>query len=174
MKSFSVFLFIVLQSCASQPGAPSEPKKVEFPDWVIAGSGAFAKPRKVFRFVASGPDRPTAEARARKELQDDIYVYTFSFLKFKFGCRKCDVLAVEERRRVEGLLVSVFKASLEHIEIIDEWVHPDRTVYVLSQLDLEHILQPIRSSTLIKLDTRAKILPYAEKDFADLVQEQRG
>ncbi len=168
MRIYGVLL--LLCSCASNPpSASSEPKKIEYPDWVEAGSGAFAAPREVFRGVASGADQPTAEARARKEVSKPFEVYSASIMK-EYGGAGASMKSIEEMEQIEKAVKQASKESLEHIELSKRWTAPDRKVFCLAQLELEHFLQAIRSSAL-KPAAQEEFVQKARKDFIDLTRD---
>lgn len=153
----------VITGCASGPQAKFTPiQKLNAPEWVIKGSGAFGGERgRVIYGVASASNiqnmsllRSAADNRARNEVAKVLEVYTKSLMKDYMASTSVEQ-AREEMQDVEQAVKTVASATLSGVEIVEHWQNPDTAeLYSLARLDLNAMKDNLEKAK--ELNARAK------------------
>ncbi len=154
--------------------------QVQYPEWVMKGSGAFGGEKKVFYGVASASGirnhslaRTTADNRARNEISKTFEVYSASLMKdFSASTTAGDFSASEEMQSVSSAVKTFSASTLNGVEIIDHWIHPDGTIYSLARLDIAGFMGMLDKSKELSSKVRDAVKRAAEKSFADLEKEE--
>ena len=185
MKRFALCfaLTLPLAACGGDKTSGAKPQpgpQVQYPEWVMKGSGAFGGEKKVFYGVASASGirnhslaRTTADNRARNEISKTFEVYSASLMKdFSASTTAGDFSASEEMQRVENAVKTFSANTLNGVEIVDHWIHPDGTIYSLARLDIAGFMGMIDKSKELNAKVRDAVKRAAEKSFADLEKEE--
>ena len=160
--------------------SPNTPA-VEYPDWVMKGSGAFGGERRVLHAVGakSGIRNPAllrsaADNRARAEMQKIFQTYSASLMKdYAASTTAGDFSASSEEQHVEEAVKTFAAGTLNGVQIVDHWIHPvDGTMYSLARLDLEGFMNMIDTSKELNAKVKERVKRAAEKSFADLEREE--
>lgn len=165
---------------SQQPAAANAPA-VEYPEWVMKGSGAFGGEQKVFYAVGSksgikNPSllRSAADNRARAEMQKLFETYTASLMKdYAASTTAGDFSATSEEQHVEEAVKTFAAGTLNGVQIVDHWIHPvDGTMYSLARLDLDAFGNMLDRSKELSAKVKDRVKRAAEKSFADLEREE--
>jgi hypothetical protein len=168
------------QKTAEGPTAPGGPV-VEYPEWVMKGSGAFGGEKKVFYGVGSASGirnhslaRSTADNRARAEISKVFEVYSASLMKdYSASTTAGDMSASSEEQHVEQAIKTFSANTLNGVEIVDHWIHPtDGTIYALARLDIGGFMDQIDKAKELNAKVKEAVKRAAEKSFADLAAEE--
>lgn len=155
--------------------------KVEHPEWVTRGGGAFGGEKRVFYAVGakSGIKNPAllrsaADNQARAEMQKLFSVYTASLMKdYSASTTAGDFSASSEEQHVEQAVKTFSAGTLNGVEIVDHWIHPvDGTMYSLARLDIEGFMRQLDSAKELSGKVKEAVKRAAEKSFADLEREE--
>lgn len=159
------------------PGGPV----VEYPEWVMKGSGAFGGEKRVFYAVGakSGIRNPSllrsaADNQARAEMQKLFETYSASLMKdYAASTTAGDFSATSEEQHVEQAVKTFAAGTLNGVEIVDHWIHPvDGTMYSLARLDVEGFMNQIDKAKELNQAVKERVKRAAEKSFADLEREE--
>lgn len=163
--------------------APSNFKGIDYPEWVMKGSGAFGgdKDKRVFYGVglASGIKnqslaRTTADNRARAEVSKIFEVYSASLMKdYSASTTAGDMSKSSEEQHVEQAIKTFSASTLSGVQIVDHWFHPqDGTVYSLAQLDLAAFTDNLGKMKELNAQVRDYVRQNAERVHMDLEKEE--
>ncbi len=185
----SVLKFVVAGAFAVAAVACGSDKKVEaansgvnYPEWVMKGSGAFGgEAGRVFYGVGqvsgiknAALARTTADNRARAEIAKIFEVYSASLMKdYMAATTAGDQSATSEEQHVEQAIKTFSAATLNGVQIVDHWIHPqDGSVYALAQLDLEGFTKNLDKMKELNDKVRDYVRKNAEKVHMDLEKEE--
>jgi len=162
--------------------APANFKGVQYPEWVLKGSGAFGGEQgKVFYGVGSVTGiknhalaRTTADNRARAEIAKTFEVYSASLMKdYMASTTAGDMTASSEEQHVENVIKTFSAQTLSGVQIVDHWFHPvDGTVYALGRLDLQAFTDQLDKMNELNGKVRDYVRKNAERAFMDLEGEE--
>lgn len=160
--------------------APANFKGVDYPEWVMKGSGAFGGEQNVFRGVGSVSGiknyalaRTTAENRARAEIAKVFETYSASLMKdYMASTTAGDMSASSEEQHVENAIKTFSAATLSGVTIVDTWHHPDGTVFSLAELDLENFTNNLDRMKELNAQVRDYVRQNAQRVHADLEAEE--
>ena len=189
LSKFVVAAFVVfgLATCGGgeKTGNTSEPsnlKGIDYPEWVLKGSGAFGGEQgRVFYGVGSVTGiknhalaRSTADNRARAEVAKIFEVYTASLMKdYMASTTAGDMSASSEEQHVEQAIKTFSAQTLSGVQVVDHWYHPvDGTVYALAQLDLEGFTNNLDKMKELNGKVRDYVRKNAERVHMDLEKEE--
>ncbi len=188
MKAWSRFLTVVasvlalaLVACGEKKSEPENLKGIDYPDWVLKGSGAFGgEAGRVFYGVGSVSGiknhalaRSTADNRARAEIAKIFEVYSASLMKdYMASTTAGDMSASSEEQHVEQAIKTFSAQTLSGVQIVDHWFHPDGTVYALAQLDLEGFKNGLDKMKELSAQVRDYVRKNADKVHMDLEAEE--
>jgi hypothetical protein len=188
LKTLAIGLAMVLSvACGSSPEAnggniPANMQGIQFPDWVIKGSGAFPgdEGKQVFYGVGSVSGirnhalaRTTADNRARAEIQKTFETYSASLMKdYMSSTTAGDMSASDEQQFVESATKTFSAGTLSGVVITEHWFHPDGTVYALAKLDLERFKDSVSKMKDLSAAVRDYVQKNAEKAFEGLDAEE--
>jgi hypothetical protein len=182
------FVALTLVACADgektrrEGEAPANLRGVDFPDWVLKGSGAFGgEGDKIFFGVGSVSGirnhalaRTTADNRARAEIAKVFEVYSASLMKdYMASTTAGDMESSSEEQHVEQVVKTFSAQTLSGVQVVDHWFHPvDGTVYSLGRLDLESFTNQLEKMKELNGKVRDYVRKNAERAFMDLEQEE--
>jgi hypothetical protein len=186
MKAWSKFLVIVsaaamLAACGKPVSEPENLKGIDYPEWVLKGSGAFGgESGRVFYGVGSVSGiknhalaRTTADNRARAEIAKIFEVYSASLMKdYMASTTAGDMSASSEEQHVEQAIKTFSAQTLSGVQVVDHWFHPDGTVYALAQLDLEGFTNALDRMKELNAEVRDYVRKNAERVHMDLEKEE--
>jgi len=172
-----------LVACGHKEGdAPANFKGIDYPEWVMKGSGAFGGDgKRVFYGVGSVSGiknqslaRTTADNRARAEISKIFEVYSASLMKdYSASTTAGDMTASSEEQHVEQAIKTFSASTLSGVQIVDHWFHPqDGTVYSLAQLDLENFTNNLDKMKELNGKVRDYVRQNAERVHMDLEKEE--
>lgn len=162
---------------AVTPGGPV----VEYPEWVMKGSGAFGGDTRVFYGVGSASGirnhslaRTTAGNRARAELSKVFDTYSASLMKdYASSTTAGDMSASDEQQMVESAIKTFSANDLTGVEIVDHWIHPtDGTIYALARMDIEGFEQMIDRHRQLSQAVKARVKQASDAAFEELEKEE--
>ncbi len=160
---------------------PAHLKGLNFPAWVLKGSGASGKEQeKVFVGVGSVTGvrnhslaRTAAENRARSEVAKVLEVYSASMMKdYMASTTAGDMSASSEEQHIESTIKTVAKETMSGVQIVDHWYHPDGTVYARAELDLNSFTNNLDKMKELNTKVRDYVRKNAERSFMDLESEE--
>ena len=187
LKTLAIGLAVSMTiACGGQqqppPSVPANLQGVQFPDWVIKGSGAFPGDdgKQVFYGVGSVSGirnhalaRTTADNRARAEIQKTFETYSASLMKdYMSSTTAGDMSASDEQQFVENATKTFSAGTLSGVMIVEHWFHPDGTVYALAKLDLERFKEAAQNMKELNAQVRDYVQKNAEKGFDRLEAEE--
>ena len=150
--------------------APANMKGIEYPDWVMKGSGAFGgEAGKVFYGLGSVSGiknhalaRTAADNRARAEIAKTFEVYSASLMKdYMASTTAGDMSASSEEQHVEQAIKTFSAQTLSGVQIVDHWYHPtDGTVFALARLDLDAFVDSLDKMK----ELNSKVRDYVRKN----------
>ena len=162
--------------------APANMKGIEYPDWVMKGSGAFGgEAGKVFYGLGSVSGiknhalaRTAADNRARAEIAKTFEVYSASLMKdYMASTTAGDMSASSEEQHVEQAIKTFSAQTLSGVQIVDHWYHPtDGTVFALARLDLDAFVDSLDKMKELNSKVRDYVRKNAEKVHMDLENEE--
>ena len=162
--------------------APANMKGIEYPDWVMKGSGAFGgEAGKVFYGLGSVSGiknhalaRTAADNRARAEIAKTFEVYSASLMKdYMASTTAGDMSASSEEQHVEQAIKTFSAQTLSGVQIVDHWYHPtDGTVFALARLDLDAFVDSLDKMKELNSKVRDYVRKNAEKAHMDLENEE--
>lgn len=179
----SLALMTSLSACGKKEGdAPANFKGIDYPEWVMKGSGAFGgDDKRVFYGVGSVSGiknqslaRTTADNRARAEVSKIFEVYSASLMKdYQASTTAGDMSKSSEEQHVEQAIKTFSASTLSGVQIVDHWFHPqDGTVYSLAQLDLENFTTNLDKMKELNAQVRDYVRQNAERVHMDLEKEE--
>lgn len=184
---FSIILGVAsigLVACggSKEGDAPQNFKGIDYPEWVMKGSGAFGgEAGRVFYGVGSVSGiknqalaRTTSDNRARAEIAKIFEVYSASLMKdYMASTTAGDMSASSEEQHVESAIKTFSAATLSGVQIVDHWFHPqDGTVYALAQLDLSAFSDNLDKMKELNEKVRDHVRKNAERVHMDLEKEE--
>ena len=188
LKTLAIGLATLLAvGCGSSPepsagAVPANMQGIQFPDWVIKGSGAFPgdEGKQVFYGVGSVSGisnhalaRQTAENRARAEIQKTFETYSASLMKdYMSSTTAGDMSASDEQQFVESATKTFSAGTLSGVVITEYWYHPDGTVYSLAKLDLDRFTDSVSKMNELSAAVRDYVQKNAAKAFEGLDAEE--
>ena len=161
----------------TSPGGAS----VEYPEWVMRGSGAFGGEKNVFYAVGakSGVKNPAllrsaADNQARAEMQKTFETYTASLMKdYASSTATGDLTNASEEQMVEQAVKTFSAGTLNGVQIVQHWIHPvDGTMYSLARLDLDGFMDQLDKANELGQKVKERVRRSAERAFADLEREE--
>jgi len=167
--------------CGGKSGVPENMQGVNYPEWVMKGSGAFGgEDGRVFYGVGSVSGiknhalaRNTADNRARAEITKIFETYSASLMKdYMASTTAGDMSASSEEQHVEQVIKTFSAATLSGVQIVDHWVHPDGTWYALARLDLESFTDNLGKMKELNSKVRDYVRKNAERTHMDLEKEE--
>ncbi len=174
---------VPLAACAGKSNnqAEAQPQQVEYPDWVVRGSGAFGGEKNVFYAVGakSGSKNKgllvsAASNQARAEMQKTFETYTASLMKdYASSIATGDLSNSSEEQMVEQAVKTFAAGTLNGVQIVNTWTHPnDGTVYALARLDLDGFMTALDKSKELSERVKERVRRSAERSFAELEREE--
>lgn len=174
-------LFVAACGGSNQKSGPVTPggPVVEYPEWVMKGSGAFGGEKKVFYGVGSASGirnaslaRATADNRARAEISKIFEVYSASLMKDYSAAIQSGDQSSEEMMVTNA--IKTFSANtLNGVEVVEHWIHPtDQTIYALARLDLAGFTDQLEKAQELSAKVKNLVKRSAAKAFADLEAEE--
>lgn len=154
---------------------------VEYPEWVMKGSGAFGGEKRVFYGVGAASGirnhalaRTTAGNRARAELSKVFDTYSASLMKdYASSTTAGDMSASDEQQMVESAIKTFSANSLTGVEIVDHWIHPtDGTIYALARMDVDGFDDMISRHKQLSQAVKERVKRASQRAFADLEAEE--
>jgi hypothetical protein len=178
MRKMSWLCLIV--SLGVLAGCASVSKK---PDWVLKGSGAFAKDKKVLYGVgiaeavkSEALRRTTADNRAIAEISKQVSTMSTSLMRDYMGSTS----ATEEEKTsgeqyIENTVKTFASNTITGIRITDRWDN-GKVAYSLAILDLDALKTMADQVAQLSQKVKEYIKTNAEKSFEKLEaeQEKRG
>lgn len=172
-----------LAACGGTTQGPTTPggPAVEYPDWVMRGSGAFGGEKNVFYAVGakSGVKNPAllraaADNQARAEMQKTFEVYTASLMKdYASSIATGDLNNASEEQMVEQAVKTFAAGTLNGVQIVQHWIHPvDGTMYSLARLDLDGFMDQLGKAKELSERVKERVRRSAERSFAELEREE--
>ena len=162
--------------------APKNFKGVDYPEWVMKGSGAFGgEEGRVFYGVGSVSGiknhalaRSTADNRARAEIAKIFEVYSASLMKdYMASTTAGDMTASSEEQHVEQAIKTFSATTLSGVQVVDHWYHPvDGTVFSLARLDLQAFTDNLGKMKELNAKVRDYVRENAERVHMDLEKEE--
>lgn len=168
------------QNTSQGPTSPGGPA-VEYPDWVMKGSGAFGGEQRALYAVGAKSgirnpalQRTAADNQARAEMQKVMNTYSASLMKdYAASTTAGDFSASSEEQHVEQAVKTFAAGSLSGVQIVDHWIHPvDGTMYSLARLDMDGFEDMIEKSKELNGKVKERVKRAAAKAFADLEREE--
>jgi hypothetical protein len=175
---------LTLSACGGKQegSAPANFQGVDYPEWVMKGSGAFGgEEGRVFYGVGSVTGiknhalaRTTADNRARAEIAKIFEVYSASLMKdYMASTTAGDMSASSEEQHVEQAIKTFSATTLSGVQVVDHWFHPvDGTVYALARLDLESFTDNLSKMKELNAKVRDYVRKNAERVHMDLEKEE--
>ena len=175
---------IALSACGGKKEgeAPANFQGVDYPEWVMKGSGAFGgESGRVFYGVGSVSGiknhalaRTTADNRARAEIAKIFETYSASLMKdYMAATTAGDGTASSEEQHVEQAIKTFSATTLSGVQIVDHWFHPvDGSVYALARLDLESFTDNLGKMQELNSQVRDYVRKNAERVHMDLEKEE--
>lgn len=154
---------------------------VEYPEWVMKGSGAFGGEKRVFYGVGAASGirnvalaRTTSDNRARAELSKVFDTYSASLMKdYASSTTAGDMTATDEMQMVEQAIRTFSANHLTGVEIVDHWIHPsDGTIYALARLDIQGFDSMISQHKQLSQKVKERVQRASQRAFADLEAEE--
>lgn len=176
--------FLVLAGCGGKKEgeAPAALQGVDYPEWVVKGSGAFGgEAGRVFYGVGQvngiknmALARTTADNRARAEIAKIFETYSASLMKdYQSATTAGDMTASSEEQHVEQAIKTFSAATLSGVQIVDHWFHPtDGSVFSLARLDLATFTDNLGKMKELNDKVRDYVKANAEKAHMDLEKEE--
>lgn len=176
---------VALMACGgskAEGDAPANFKGVEYPEWVMKGSGAFGGDTgRVFYGVGSASGvknhslaRAASDNRARSEIAKIFETYSASLMKdYMASTTAGDLSASSEEQHIEQAIKTFSAVTLSGVQIVDHWFHPvDGTVYALAQLDLDNFVNNLDKMKELNSQVRDYVRKNAERSHMDLEKEE--
>lgn len=160
--------------------APSGPV-VEYPEWVMKGSGAFGGEKRVLYGVGAVSGvrnlalaRRTADNRARSELSQVFDTYSASLMKdYMSSTTAGDMSASDEQQLVESAIKTYSANHLSGVEIVDHWIdQTSGTIYALARMDVESFEGMLDKHKQLSARVKEEVQRASAKAFADLEAEE--
>ena len=154
---------------------------VEYPEWVMRGSGAFGGEKNVFYAVGakSGVKNPAllraaADNQARAEMQKTFETYTASLMKdYASSIATGDLTNSSEEQMVEQAVKTFAAGTLNGVQVVQHWIHPvDGTMYSLARLDLDGFMDQLDKANELSAKVKERVRRSAERSFAELEREE--
>ena len=176
-------LALGLSACGSSKtagDAPANFQGIEYPDWVLKGSGAYGGDAgRVFYGVGSVTGiknhalaRTTADNRARADLAKVFETYSASLMKDYMASTMAGD-AVSEEQHVENVVKTFSAQTLSGVQVVDHWFHPaDGTVFALARLDLNAFTDSLEKMNELNGKVKEYVKKNAERAHMDLEREE--
>ena len=176
-------LALGLSACGSSKtagDAPANFQGIEYPDWVLKGSGAYGGDAgRVFYGVGSVTGiknhalaRTTADNRARADLAKVFETYSASLMKDYMASTMAGD-AVSEEQHVENAIKTFSAQTLSGVQVVDHWFHPaDGTVFALARLDLNAFTDSLEKMNELNGKVKEYVKKNAERAHMDLEREE--
>ncbi|MBX2811855.1 MAG: LPP20 family lipoprotein [Myxococcales bacterium] len=154
---------------------------VEYPEWVMKGSGAFGGEKRIFYGVGAASGirnhalaRTTAGGRARAELSKVFSTYSAYLMKDYSGSTTAgDMSASDEQQMVEQAIKTFSATTLTGVEIVDHWIHPtDGTIYALARMDVEGFEEMINRHRQLSAAVKERVKESSDAAFNELEEEE--
>ena len=175
---------LVFAACGSKSGeAPKSFEGVDYPEWVLKGSGAFGgEEGRVFYGVGSVSGiknhalaRTTSDNRARAEIAKIFETYSASLMKDYMASTTASAGdgAVSEEQHVEQAIKTFSATTLSGVQIVDHWFHPnDGSVYALARLDLQSFTNNLDKMKELNGRVKDYVRKNADRVHGDLENEE--
>ncbi|MBT6177591.1 MAG: hypothetical protein HOI23_10115 [Deltaproteobacteria bacterium] len=176
-------LALGLSACGSTKtagDAPASFQGIEYPEWVLKGSGAYGGDAgRVFYGVGSVTGiknhalaRTTADNRARADLAKVFETYSASLMKDYMASTMAGD-AVSEEQHVESVIKTFSAQTLSGVQVVDHWFHPgDGTVFALARLDLDSFTDNLEKMNELNGKVKEYVKKNAERAHMDLEREE--
>jgi hypothetical protein len=176
-------LALGLSACGSTKtagDAPANFQGIEYPEWVLKGSGAYGGDAgRVFYGVGSVTGiknhalaRTTADNRARADLAKVFETYSASLMKDYMASTMAGD-AVSEEQHVESVIKTFSAQTLSGVQVVDHWFHPgDGTVFALARLDLDSFTDNFEKMNELNGKVKEYVKKNAERAHMDLEREE--
>jgi hypothetical protein len=154
---------------------------VEYPAWVMKGSGAFSGDKDVLYGVGSADmigntslARTTAGNRARAELSKVFDVYSASLMKDYASSTTAGQEGVADEQQMVEQAIKTFSANhLTGVQIVNHWIHPtEGTIYALARMDMGAFENMIDRQKQLSQAVKERVKRASAKAFADLEAEE--
>lgn len=161
---------VLIAGCASAPSKP---------DWIMKGSGAFPKDKKVLYGIGIAENiksvalrRTTADNRAMAEISKQLSVLSTSLMRDYMGSAS----ATEEEKTsgeqyVENTVKTFASNTMSGVKIIDRW-DDGKVTYALASLNIDDLKTMTDQVAQLSQQMRDYIKANAEKAFDKLDQEE--
>ena len=185
MGSRGVIAIVAVASATALPGCKSEKKPetanvvlhANGPDWVNAGTGAFAdESGKTFHgmgIVSGVRDaafrRKMADSRARGEIQKVVEEFLDTLQK-ENPAPESDPAETQRQK----LALKALAASDEGVRIVDHWVDTDSTEYALALLDLSAFKANLEKTRDLSARSKEALRRNADRLFDETSAERRS
>ena len=176
-------LALGMSACGSSKtagDAPANFQGIEYPDWVLKGSGAYSGDAgQVFYGVGSVTGiknhalaRTPADNRARADLAKVFETYSASLMKDYMASTMAGD-AVSEEQHVENVIKTFSAQTLSGVQVVDHWFHPaDGTVFALARLDLSAFTDSLEKMNELNGKVKEYVKKNAERAHMDLEREE--
>jgi hypothetical protein len=176
-------LALGLSACGSSTtagDAPANFQGIEYPEWVLKGSGAYGGDAgRVFYGVGSVTGiknhalaRTTADNRARADLAKVFETYSASLMKDYMASTMAGD-ATSEEQHVESVIKTFSAQTLSGVQVVDHWFHPgDGTVFALARLDLNSFTDNLEKMNELNGKVKEYVKKNAERAHMDLEREE--
>lgn len=161
---------IVLAGCASGP------KK---PDWIMKGSGAFPKEKKILYGVGIAEGiksealrRTTADNRAIAEISKQLSTMSTSLMRdYMSSALATEAEKTSGEQYVENTVKTFASNTMSGIKVVDRW-DDGKITYSLATLNIDELKTMTDQVNQLSQQVRDYIKANAEKAFDKLEEEQ--
>ena len=170
-------LYVVLAVCfAFMVGCASGPKK---PDWVLKGSGAFPKDKKVLYGVGIAEGiksealrRTTSDNRAIADISKQLQTMSTSLMRdYMSSANATEQEKSSGEQYVENTIKTFASNTLSGVKIMDRW-DDGKTMYCLATLNIEDLKSMTNEMNELSQQVKEYIKANADKAFDKLETEQ--
>ena len=182
MMIASLAIFAAACGGKKEGDAPSAMQGMDYPEWVVKGSGAFGgEAGRVFYGVGMVSNmknpalaRTTADNRARAEIAKIFETYSASLMKdYMASTNAGDPNTTSEEQHVEQAIKTFSAATLSGVQVVDHWFNQkDGSVFALARLDLQSFKDNVGKMNELNAAVKDYVKKNAEKAHMDLEKEE--